>query len=604
MLENVRRILCFLTCMSSTTRMKFMKFCVRIRPRSRKTKRAAFWVTTVLLCILVMAFNDATLQMMQARVNRGNIVDNEYILDTVNNRFPKAVRKVEEEPEATDLDIPPEYDPSNDLLPDLAPSTLHYVWCGSRHFEFKHYLALKSAVRVIKPDKVYFHFEELPTTDSEEYYRWFNQSIAEIGHLLLHRINDTTCHRKGAGRFLLIMNLLHKYGGIYTPEDAILVDFPVHLRSLPLVTGAYARTHTDFLEGLMVGKRLSFNNPKTPEELQVVMAKGREEHGGLKPCASEMKYNRDKKGEIICVTVSRELFPKDIWKGRNKFSTLSRVVMYGSRQIEPNYDLKSPIPRIAHYICLEDPFIKFTGYLSMLSSIYVAGFQKVFIHGPLPPQGTWWRRLSSDHRFVYVYREFPETESGEQMSVSMAIITMRVDILLKYGGVYNDHNVLWTQQVPHKLFGYSAVASPDWHMHGRWPESINHGTLMAKRNSGYLKSLRRVFQKFYGKDYWFLDHYLSYHEVELNPEQMFLNSRLQVKCLNHNCHPTWQGDYRSRLIQNKPGRQFSWQNDTMSLHWVDNFPELDADMVKYTSGIVVDVARAILKNAGINVMSV
>ena len=36
----------------------------------------------------------------------------------------------------------------------MVPGIIHYLWCGNRWFGFKQYLALDSAVKAIKPDKV------------------------------------------------------------------------------------------------------------------------------------------------------------------------------------------------------------------------------------------------------------------------------------------------------------------------------------------------------------------------------------------------------------------------------------------------------------------
>jgi hypothetical protein len=70
--------------------------------------------------------------------------------------------------------------------------------------------------------------------------------------------------------------------------------------------------------------------------------------------------------------------------------------------------------------------------------------------------------------------------------------------------------VLWTQRIPDHLLGYSAVASPDWHLHGTWPDSINHAVLMAKKNSQYVLKIRGVIHKYRNNDYWFNDHFMSY----------------------------------------------------------------------------------------------
>ena len=136
-------------------------------------------------------------------------------------------------------------DDKSDLRSDLAPATLHFVWCGKRHFEFRHYMALKRADRLVKPDKVFFHFEYLPVIDSEGYYLWFNRTLADVDNVLLRPLmgntnsssgEDLGCAISGAQRFLLVLDLLEKFGGVYVPEDSILVDFPVHLRSSSLVS--------------------------------------------------------------------------------------------------------------------------------------------------------------------------------------------------------------------------------------------------------------------------------------------------------------------------------------------------------------------------------
>ena len=78
----------------------------------------------------------------------------------------------------------------------------------------------------------------------------------------------------------------------------------------------------------------------------------------------------------------------------------------------------------------------------------------------------------------------------------------------------------------------------------------------------------------------------------------------QVKCLNHNCHPTWHPGYRSHFLLNRPGPEFDWRKETLSVHWVDSFPELDVDQVKFTSGFIVDIAHHVLAAAGLDLNNV
>ena len=66
---------------------------------------------------------------------------------------------------------------TEDLLPDLAPPVVHFLWCGGadRKFEYRHCLAMRRANEVVKPDKVVLHHRGLPTPDPQGYYTWFNQ---------------------------------------------------------------------------------------------------------------------------------------------------------------------------------------------------------------------------------------------------------------------------------------------------------------------------------------------------------------------------------------------------------------------------------------------
>ncbi|GFR97795.1 hypothetical protein ElyMa_001002500 [Elysia marginata] len=224
---------------------------------------------------------------------------------------------------------------------------------------------------------------------------------------------------------------------------------------------------------------------------------------------------------------------------------------------------------------------------------------QVYIHGIKRPTGVWWQRLKATQRVLHVRREYPEhSVDRATMTQELALGIMRVAILLKYGGVYCDSHVIWTNSIPEQLFKYDAVASPGWHQLGAWPDSVSHAVVLAKKNSEYLLKLRTLHAHNRKKRFWFVDQFLSYKLVEQQPDLMFLDRHLQVTCLNQNCHPTWRPNYKIPFRENPPGPAFSWQNETLSVVW-DVFPPLELDAVKYTSGPVVDASRAVLHKAGI-----
>ncbi|XP_076468099.1 uncharacterized protein LOC143298942 isoform X2 [Babylonia areolata] len=590
------------------------------RARSRyQRRRLLMWTVMTGLLVSVVYFNQQGLDVLSS-LSQDSLDPLEFRADTMVGRQPRAVEPADApavlagpvgngNPNSNNKInnnkkmVPDEEDDDkSDLRSDLAPAILHFLWCGKRHFEFRHYMAMKRANTLIRPDKVLFHYEVLPVMDKEGYYLWFNKTLADIDNVLPRPVNTSSygCALEGAERFLLVMDILERFGGIYVPEDALLVDFPVHLRSSQLVAGVRAVSPQVFRDGLIAGKKSAFKSPTTGDELLIILSLNREEAGSIQPCGSVEHYNTEEDGDCICVKVESNIFPKDVWELRTAFGTLARLSAYGSQDLMPLHDLTSPIPRIAHYICV-DCEVRFIAFLSMRSAVNVAGLSRVYLHGVKEPHGKWWDKLKEDSRFVYVHREYPETLYDRvDLTRDLAVGIMRIAILLKYGGVYCDEKVLWTQRIPDAHFGYTAVASPDWHLHGSWPDSVNHAVLMAKKNAPYLLELRAVLiqQTRRRQSFWFSDHFMAYKVLETQPRLLLLDRHLQVKCLNHNCHPTWAPNYRSGQLQNRPGPAFHWGNDTLSVHWTDTFPELDMDTVKYTSGMVVEVCRNILRASG------
>ncbi|XP_025085134.1 uncharacterized protein LOC112558729 isoform X6 [Pomacea canaliculata] len=383
-------------------RFHWCRIFYRARSRSQR-RRLLLWGVTLALVICLMYYNHQGLETLsQLSYNSAagafNAQPNELV-----GRQPRAVGQESAKDVAKDANnelndgANDDDDEKSDLRSDLAPATLHFLWCGRRHFEFRHYMALRRADRLVRPDKIYFHYEHLPLIDQEGYFLWFNRTLADVDNILLKPLNYTGCPTEGAERYILVLDLLEKFGGIYIPEDAILVDFPVHLRSSSLVTGVEAVSPKDFRDGLIAGKKGAFKKPTTPEELLVVLSLGKQEHGGIQPCGSIEHYNMEEDGDCICVKITSAVYPQDIWDGKTPFATLARVAAYGYSELKKEYSLDNPIPRIAHYICIqcEVPFIAF---LSMKSAVNVAGLNKVYLHGVKEPQGKWWEKLKEDSR--------------------------------------------------------------------------------------------------------------------------------------------------------------------------------------------------------------
>ena len=278
-----------------------------------------------------------------------------------------------------------EEDYESDLLPDLAPAIAHFIWCGrKRVFEFRHYMSVKRVNNLIKPDKIMFHYQTVPYIDQELYYDWFELMRTEIDSVVLRPLNASRCDTSGPHRYMLALSLLEQFGGIFVPEDAILVDFPVHLRASPFVAGVVAKTLTEYMDGVIVAKKNGFVSPSSQAGLNVVLASGRSAiQGPIDPCGTIEHFNEETDGHCLCVKIVDEIFPKDIWENESRFGTLARLAAYGTGDLKklPGKVLSSSsrrtsIPKIGHYICW-DCDIKFNTFLSIMSSLHVAGLSKV-----------------------------------------------------------------------------------------------------------------------------------------------------------------------------------------------------------------------------------
>lgn len=118
----------------------------------------------------------------------------------------------------------------------------------------------------------------------------------------------------------------------------------------------------------------------------------------------------------VCFIVKGEgfdrFFPMDIWELDDEFGRLVRQLFYGTQKIRrpvPTFD--ELVPNIGHMIWVGGGRMSFVFYLSVVSLLYVAGVDTVYIHGNLPPAGEYWTKLMTDaqtkHRVKFITRTLP-----------------------------------------------------------------------------------------------------------------------------------------------------------------------------------------------------
>ena len=121
------------------------------------------------------------------------------------------------------------WSPKMQLQSGLIPSTVHYVWCGRRWFEFKHYLSMVSVIRAIHPDQIIFHYETEPIMDQEYYNQWLGELRKDYPYIKLDRMNDDAvkiCTTDHETRVKMIMRMVDAGGGgMYVSENTWLLSF-------------------------------------------------------------------------------------------------------------------------------------------------------------------------------------------------------------------------------------------------------------------------------------------------------------------------------------------------------------------------------------------
>jgi len=127
------------------------------------------------------------------------------------------------------------------------------------------------------------------------------------------------------------------------------------------------------------------------------------------------------------------------------------------------------------------------------------GYAQVY-QGSIPP---WWAALQSD--------------------------LIRVDLMIKYGGIYTDTDAIWVQPLSDEERGYDAVASYDW-VDWSWPfpDSVNFGVSYGKRTAPFWRIFRDSMRKLRNDIHGFTGVMMPYKLLEKYPDLLYIDKRLQV----------------------------------------------------------------------------
>ncbi|KAL8577199.1 hypothetical protein ACOMHN_061326 [Nucella lapillus] len=175
----------------------------------------------------------------------------------------------------------------------------------------------------------------------------------------------------------------------------------------------------------------------------------------------------------------------------------------------------------------------------ILSALHVAGLDHVYVHGDVEPWGPWWNELRTQN-VTFVRLDPPATVFEQTIEVPAHISdVVRYSLLYKYGGIYQDTDVIWVNKLPDWLLGYPAVAGPEWPRYGEWPEALNLGVLLARRHAPFLRHFLSTYRYFRDADKNFNAVLMPYRTYEWYPDTLFVDQFLQAVCVHGICHPSW-----------------------------------------------------------------
>ncbi|KAI0220758.1 hypothetical protein LSAT2_027762 [Lamellibrachia satsuma] len=490
--------------------------------------------------------------------------------------------------------------PHNVVLdPKLAPNTVYYVWCGEIRFEFVHYLSVVSVMRHVRPDNVVFYYHIYPLLDTGHYNTWFDEIKRDYPFFRPRFVNisftDNMCVGHGLVNMSFVYQRLSRRGGIYINENTILGSFPIGLRRYDLVD-AFDATGSGFL--------LSRGGLPGARSVSAVLRDPTARTTSLRCAATIADYNAAT-DKPLCVTPQYKLFPKDIWTLDSDFGRITRNVFYGRPEVPiQRQSFDDLVPNIAHIVWLGGGSMDFLFYLCVLSLIYVAKVDTVYIHGDAPPTGIYWNRVRDHHQVKLIFRESPRTVYGNKVNVISHVTDIwRVDFMLKYGGVYVDTDSVFVRELDRNIRSWDAVGSYDWpYWNPPFPDTINFVVAVGKRNATYWRLFQESMRWFIDKDRSWNGLRQPYKVQERHPDLVRVDPHLQVTCFLLKCHPTWWPNYHDESIDHvSSGRKLDWRNDVYAFHWTMPTPKelTNEENLMAGNGMFADIGRYILQKAGL-----
>ena len=248
----------------------------------------------------------------------------------------------------------------------------------------------------------------------------------------------------------------------------------------------------------------------------------------------------------------------------------------------------------------------FVFYLSALSMLYVMEVDRLYIHGDEEPGGNYWQTLRANHNVTFVNKPQPyQIYQGPIEPKYKALMSdlLRVDIMIRYGGIYSDTDAVWVKKLTNEQRAYGAVASFDWvDWSYPFPDTVNFGLSYGKKDAPFWRIFRDSMRILHNDLHGFSGVMMPYKLLELYPHLLKIDRHLAVICYHSRCHPTWVKDYHNQENDHVVTNSIpNWREDVHAFHWTHPNPDefLDQETLMNSSGIFAELGQNVLKKAGI-----
>lgn len=394
----------------------------------------------------------------------------------------------------------------NSLSAEILPA-VHVIWCDTGPFTFAHYLSVVAAFKAISPSVLNLHLIREPDIDPDGYFQFLPDLLRDLPPLVTRTLQfKYACYGSPEEKIIAYMQVMGALGGI-------------------IINGRTLVAPSSLLAGMMSSKLSIVTQEDRKLEPVILMA----QKNVLRNIPTEdslynflksyfTKYQECKNvrsfsflANHTCVFIHEDIYPVMIFNGSSDFDHLARWIGYGlSMKLVSVPAISAVVPNIIHYVWLGQRKLDFFAYLSVMSSLYVFRAEVVYVHGDYKPQGALWAAVEKNPRVKFIHRDLPNAVFGEPIKkfLSHSSDYLRGEILLRYGGVYADWDVIFLQELPFELRQHNTTVGVDWPETGAFPDVFNLGVLVSAPNAPFLRYFLESYR-------WYLDRHWSYNAIHM-----------------------------------------------------------------------------------------